>query len=707
MGDHVHQGVADADDVEVSGPARTANATRPAVAATPEVVRPRPCRSSPGHRAGDRYARPVPEENEFRLPRSVVPSALRAGARTRPAGGPLHGQPCDAAVDVLESGRRGGGQRHRARARRGLAGGTPTAAGWTPRSPTTRRTERARSPCRRPPRAGPVRRSTLPSGASSTTSCAASTAAPSPTTPGCEQVIACTQFAVHRRPPVLPRAGTSPTSRRSSASRWWWTTSSPRCPTPRPVAESPPATAAGASRFADTMAMSTYLVAFVVGPLEATEPVDVDGTPLRVVHVPGKGHLTATALDVAAFCLRLFGRYYGIAYPGDKVDLVALPDFAAGAMENLGCITFREALLLVDPATSTQQEEQLVADVVAHELAHMWFGDLVTMRWWNGIWLNEAFATFMEIMAVDAYRPDWNRWVTFGLDRSAAFDTDALAATRPVEYEVVSPARCRGHVRRAHLRKGRVAAAHAGAVPGRGRLPRRHPRLPGQATPTPTPRPTTCGTPSRRPPRRAGAADHGRLDLPGGHPLLSVDVDEPAGAVRIAQRRFSVRPARRRHQLARAVAGAPGARRRAAHRPRAGGGRGRARCPCWARAPWWWPTPVVTASCGCATAPSCSTGCRAPRWPGCQLHRALQPGGRRVGRGAGRRARCPGLHRAGPGLRRRARPGGVAGPPGRAVVVRSPARRRAAASVPALRAGPGGAGAACASDGSRQKGSPI
>ena len=119
---------------------------------------------------------------------------------------------------------------------------------------------------------------------------------------------------------------------------------------------------------------------------------------------------------------------------------MALPDFAAGAMENLGCVTFREALLLVDPAPATQGEEQLVADVVAHELAHMWFGDLVTMRWWNGIWLNEAFATFMEIAAVDAYRPDWQRWETFSLERTAAFEVDALASTRPVEYEVVSPA---------------------------------------------------------------------------------------------------------------------------------------------------------------------------------------------------------------------------------------------------------------------------
>lgn len=191
--------------------------------------------------------------------------------------------------------------------------------------------------------------------------------------------------------------------------------------------------------FADTMPMSTYLVAFVVGPLEATDPVDVDGTPLRVVHVPGKAHLTGFALDIGAFALRWFQRYYALPYPGDKVDLVALPDFAAGAMENLGCITFRETALLVDPATATQSEEQRVADVVAHELAHMWFGDLVTMRWWNGIWLNEAFATFMEVAACDAFRPAWKRWESFGIERTAAFETDSLASTRPVEYEVRSP----------------------------------------------------------------------------------------------------------------------------------------------------------------------------------------------------------------------------------------------------------------------------
>ncbi|MFK7917547.1 MAG: M1 family metallopeptidase [Ilumatobacter sp.] len=197
-------------------------------------------------------------------------------------------------------------------------------------------------------------------------------------------------------------------------------------------------------RFADTMIMSAYLVAFVVGRVEVTESVDVNGTPLRVVHVPGREHLTQFALDVGSFCLQWFEEYYEIDYPSDKIDLVGLPDFAAGAMENLGCITFREDALLVDPASSTQNERQRVADVVAHELAHMWFGDLVTMRWWNGIWLNEAFATFMEIAACDAFAPDWKRWTSFGQERSAAFEVDSLASTRPVEFEVKSPAEADG-----------------------------------------------------------------------------------------------------------------------------------------------------------------------------------------------------------------------------------------------------------------------
>ena len=192
--------------------------------------------------------------------------------------------------------------------------------------------------------------------------------------------------------------------------------------------------------FATTMPMSTYLVAFVVGPLEVTEAIDCGGVPVRVVHRPGRGDQTAFALDVAAHALQWFSDYYGLPYPSDKLDLVAIPDFAFGAMENLGCVTFREVLLLVDPGAASQPELQRVAEVINHELAHMWFGDLVTMAWWEGIWLNEAFATFMETACTDAYRPDWQVWSTFCRSRASALSTDALGSTRSVEYPVHSPA---------------------------------------------------------------------------------------------------------------------------------------------------------------------------------------------------------------------------------------------------------------------------
>ena len=191
--------------------------------------------------------------------------------------------------------------------------------------------------------------------------------------------------------------------------------------------------------FADTMVMSTYLVAFIVGELEATDPVNVNGVPLRIVHVPGKGDLTEFGLEAAEFSLKWLVDYYDIPYPAGKLDLIAVPDFAFGAMENLGCVTFRETLLLSDPERTTQAELTRIIDVIAHEIAHMWFGNLVTMDWWNGIWLKEAFATFMQVAATDAFRPKWRRWDGFCVERGAAFDTDSLISTRPIEFEVVSP----------------------------------------------------------------------------------------------------------------------------------------------------------------------------------------------------------------------------------------------------------------------------
>jgi puromycin-sensitive aminopeptidase len=191
--------------------------------------------------------------------------------------------------------------------------------------------------------------------------------------------------------------------------------------------------------FAETITMSTYLVAFVVGDLESTKPVKAGRTPIRIWSVPGKRRLTPFGLEIAAFSLKFFETYYGIPYPERKLDLLAIPDFASGAMENLGAITFRETALLIDRDAATHAELERVADVVAHENAHMWFGDLVTMSWWNGLWLNEAFATFMEVLAVDAWKPEWERWITFGTSKAAAMTVDGLHSTRPIEYPVTAP----------------------------------------------------------------------------------------------------------------------------------------------------------------------------------------------------------------------------------------------------------------------------
>jgi len=207
------------------------------------------------------------------------------------------------------------------------------------------------------------------------------------------------------------------------------------------VAEEPiPGTGTKAVRFAPTIPLSTYLVAFVVAELEATAPRIADGVRVRAWSLPGRGHLAGLGLEAAAFALRFFREYYGLPYPGAKLDLIAVPAFEAGAMENFGAVIFRETNLLVDERRATLRELRSVADNVCHEVAHMWFGDLVTMAWWNGLWLNEAFATLMQILAVDAFRPAWQRWVAFGVARAEAMEIDALASTRPVEYAVRTPA---------------------------------------------------------------------------------------------------------------------------------------------------------------------------------------------------------------------------------------------------------------------------
>src|SRR5436309_55714 len=184
--------------------------------------------------------------------------------------------------------------------------------------------------------------------------------------------------------------------------------------------------------FAETPPLSTYLLALAVGPLEASAERMLGAIPIRIWHVPGKGHLTELGLEAAAEALARLQDYFEIPYPYGKLDLVAVPDFEAGAMENAGAVFFRETLLLLDPKTASLTERKRAAEVIAHELAHMWYGDLVTMAWWDDLWLNEAFATWMAYRVIDQWRPEWRMWQGFEHDRAGALSLDALASTHPI-----------------------------------------------------------------------------------------------------------------------------------------------------------------------------------------------------------------------------------------------------------------------------------
>jgi len=188
--------------------------------------------------------------------------------------------------------------------------------------------------------------------------------------------------------------------------------------------------------FRETARLSTYLIALVVGELEASRMRRCGRTPIRVWSVPGRQALKGFALEAAVESLRRLERYFGLPYPYEKLDLIAVPDAEFGAMENAGAVTFRESLLLVDPRTITLAERKRVAEVIAHELAHMWFGDLVTMEWWDDLWLNEAFATWMAFTVVDDWKPEWKMWLDFEHGRAAAFELDALRNTHPIYTEV-------------------------------------------------------------------------------------------------------------------------------------------------------------------------------------------------------------------------------------------------------------------------------
>ena len=192
-------------------------------------------------------------------------------------------------------------------------------------------------------------------------------------------------------------------------------------------------------KFATTAKMSSYLAALIVGNFEYVEG-SADGIPIRVYSTPGKKEMGKFALEASQQIVAYFDKYFGIKYPYGKLDLVALPDFSAGAMENVGCITFREVLLLIDAKQGSIDLKKTIASVTSHEIAHMWFGDMVTMKWWDDVWLNEGFATWAANKPLEKWRPDWN----FNLDDVSAaggtLNIDALANTRPIHQAAETPA---------------------------------------------------------------------------------------------------------------------------------------------------------------------------------------------------------------------------------------------------------------------------
>lgn len=188
--------------------------------------------------------------------------------------------------------------------------------------------------------------------------------------------------------------------------------------------------------FETTPRMSTYLLAWVVGKLDWREATTKDGVIVRTYATRGKGDQLGYSLKAAVECLELFNDYFNVPYPLPKCDLIALPDFSSGAMENWGCITFRETVMLADQHSSTRTR-QFIVMVIAHELAHQWFGDLVTMRWWNDLWLNESFANWMEYFIPSKLRPEWQLMTQYFDDETArAIARDSLASVQKIQQEV-------------------------------------------------------------------------------------------------------------------------------------------------------------------------------------------------------------------------------------------------------------------------------
>ena len=193
--------------------------------------------------------------------------------------------------------------------------------------------------------------------------------------------------------------------------------------------------------FEKTPRMSSYLLAFVIGELHKKSARTKSGVEVNIWATPAQNENTLDfALDIATRSIDFYDEYFGVKYPLPKSDHVALPDFSSGAMENWGLITYRESCLLADPELTPESSRRFIATVIAHELSHQWFGNLVTMNWWNDLWLNESFANMMEYVAIDALHPEWRMWEDFATNEvTAALRRDSLDGVQSVQADVNHP----------------------------------------------------------------------------------------------------------------------------------------------------------------------------------------------------------------------------------------------------------------------------
>ena len=292
-------------------------------------------------------------------------------------------------------------------------------------------------------------------------------------------------------------------------------------------------------RFAETPPLPTYLVALVVGPLASGPADQVRGVPTRTWAGPEKAALLGFSQEVAAAAQPRLSDYFGLPYAFGKLDQVGLPEFEAGAMETAGLITYREVALLLDPATASLAQRKRVAEVVTHELAHQWFGNLVTMTWWDDLWLNEAFATWIAFLVVDDWRPDWRVWLEFDQGKAAALELDALRSTHPVHAPVRTVAEATEAFDLITYEKGGAVLRMLEGYLGRERFRdgirlymRRHAR--GNAVAADLWR--ALGEASGEPVLEVAEA---WIDAPG-FPVVSASLD--GATLRLAQRRFFSRP---------------------------------------------------------------------------------------------------------------------------------------------------------------------